>query len=197
MSSKDTHDESVSTHGKLNRRNMLLAGSTLAAASAMTSTRSSPEQPGASGAYSNSAIAMMPPGNAVPASKQEQILAAKIARAMMSGPREITKDATVAEMGADGNLIILRQGTNDWVCFPGDENEIGNVPMCANPDCLRHARRTCDFPLFACLNPGPRCRSFAPTDTKVSTTPSSNRFAFTFDRICIPHSLRGSHDHTG
>ena len=76
---------------------------------------------------------MQPPVKEVPASKQERVLAAKIARAMLSGPHEITKDATVAEMGADGNLVILRQGTNDWICFPGDENEIGNVPMCADP----------------------------------------------------------------
>ena len=133
MSSKDTRDELVSKNGKLNRRNILLAGSTLAAASALSSTPSSPEQAGASGAYSNSAVTMQPPETAVPASDQERILAAKIARAMLSGPREITKDATVAEMGPDGKLIILRQGTNDWVCFPGDENQIGNVPMCADP----------------------------------------------------------------
>ena len=133
MSSKDTRDEPVLKNGELNRRNMLLAGSTLAAASALSSTPSSPDQAGASGAYSNSAIAMMPPGKAVPASEQERVLGIKIARAMLSGPGEITKDATVAEMGADGNLVILLQGTNDWVCFPGDENEIGNVPMCADP----------------------------------------------------------------
>jgi hypothetical protein len=133
MSSKDTHDERDLGHDGLNRRNILLAGSTLAAASALSSSLSSAQQAGASGAYSNSAITMQPPGKEVPASQQERVLAAKIARAMLSGPREITKDATVAEMGADGNLIVLRQGTNDWVCFPGDENEIGNVPMCADP----------------------------------------------------------------
>ena len=88
---------------------------------------------GASGAHSNSAIAMMPPGQAVPASQQERVLGAKIARAMLSGPHSITKDATIAEMGSEGRLIVLRQGTNDWVCFPGDENVIGNVPMCADP----------------------------------------------------------------
>jgi hypothetical protein len=92
-----------------------------------------PDQSGAAGAHSNSAIAMMPPGKAVPASEQERVLGVKIARAMLSGPPEITKDATVAEMGADGTLIILRQGTNDWVCVPGNEDEIGNVPMCADP----------------------------------------------------------------
>jgi hypothetical protein len=131
MSSKDTRDEPVLKNGKLNRRNMLLVGSTLAAASTLSSSPSAAD--GASGAYSNSAIATMPPGKAVLASDQERVLGSKIARAMLSGPREITKDATVAEMGADGNLIILRQGTNDWVCFPGNENEIGNVPMCADP----------------------------------------------------------------
>ena len=115
MSGKDTRDEPVLKNGKLNRRNMLLAGSTLAAASTLSSTPSSPEQAGALGAYSNNAIAMMPPGKAVPALEQERVLGIKIARAMLSGPREITKDATVAEMGADGNLIILRQGANDWV----------------------------------------------------------------------------------
>jgi hypothetical protein len=104
---------------QLNRRNMLLVGSTLAAASTLSSSPSAADQAGASGAYSNGAIAMMPPGKAVLASDQERVLGSKIARAMLSGPREITKDATVAEMGADGNLIILRQGTNDWVCFPG------------------------------------------------------------------------------
>jgi hypothetical protein len=46
---------------------------------------------GASGAYSNSAITMQPP-QAVPASQQERVLAAKIARAMLSGPHQITKD---------------------------------------------------------------------------------------------------------
>ena len=59
---------------------------------------------------------------------------------MSSGPRQITKNATVAEMGADGSLIILRQGTNDWICFPGDENRIGGVPMCADPMGLQWIR---------------------------------------------------------
>jgi hypothetical protein len=96
-------------------------------------TSGSPDQAGASGAYGNRAIAMMPPGQALPASELERVLAIKIARAMASCPREITKNATVAEMGAEGKLVILRQGTNEWICFPGNENEIGNVPMCADP----------------------------------------------------------------
>jgi hypothetical protein len=88
---------------------------------------------GASGSYSNSAITQLRAAALDPTSKDERILAAKISRAMMSGPSQITRDATVADMDAQGNLVVLRQGTNQWVCFPGDENEIGNVPMCADP----------------------------------------------------------------
>jgi hypothetical protein len=61
------------------------------------------------------------------------MLQTKIGRAMLSGPLAITRDATVADWGPDGHLIVLREGTNDWVCFPGDENRIGDVPMCADP----------------------------------------------------------------
>ena len=92
---------------------------------------------GASGNYSNSAIAMTPPGGPVPAVKEERAVAIKINRAMLSGPRQITQDATVAEMRPDGKLEILRQGTNDWTCFPGNENEVGDVPMCADPGGLQ------------------------------------------------------------
>ena len=67
------------------------------------------------------------------ATKAERVLEAKIARAMSSGPRSITRDATVAEMDGNGNTVVLRQATNDWVCFPRDENVVGNVPMCADP----------------------------------------------------------------
>jgi hypothetical protein len=71
---------------------------------------------------------------------REQHLAVKIARAMASGPRQITEGATVAEWNHDGTYSILRQGTSDWVCFPGNENEVGNVPMCCDPMGLQYAK---------------------------------------------------------
>ena len=40
---------------------------------------------GASGNYSNSAVTMLRTGEPLPATKDEQILAAKISRAMLSG----------------------------------------------------------------------------------------------------------------
>src|SRR3974377_2316109 len=140
-------EDIMSNQAAISRRSTLLAATTLLTATALPAvisiaqtqreekcdcTPSLPDHTAASCTYSNSAIAIMASGKVVPASEQERVLSVKIARAMLSGPREITKDATVAEMGADDSLIILRQGTNDWVCFPGDENEIGNVPMCAD-----------------------------------------------------------------
>jgi hypothetical protein len=63
----------------------------------------------------------------------EAITAAKVRRVLLSGPESVTKDATVAEMDAQGKMTILRPGTNDWVCIPGNENIIGAADMCADP----------------------------------------------------------------
>lgn len=64
--------------------------------------------------------------------KHDEAVEAKIRRALLAGPAVLTKDATVAEKSPDGGLTILRQGTNKWICMPGDENKIGDPPMCAD-----------------------------------------------------------------
>jgi hypothetical protein len=61
----------------------------------------------------------------------------RITRARLAGPEQVTKDATVAEMAADGSLTVLVKGTNEWVCTPGNENKIGVPPMCMNPMGMR------------------------------------------------------------
>jgi hypothetical protein len=61
----------------------------------------------------------------------------RITRARLSGPDTVTKDATVAIMVPFGELDVLVHGTNDWVCVPGDENKIGQPPMCMNPMGMR------------------------------------------------------------
>jgi hypothetical protein len=61
----------------------------------------------------------------------------RITRARLSGPEQVTKDATVAEIAADGTMTVLVKGTNDWVCTPGNENKIGAAPMCMNPMGMR------------------------------------------------------------
>jgi hypothetical protein len=64
---------------------------------------------------------------------QDQAEDPRITRARLSGPEQVTRNATVAELGTDGTLTVLAKGTNEWVCVPGDENKIGEPPMCMNP----------------------------------------------------------------
>lgn len=80
--------------------------------------------------YSNSAIAL--PQEAGGDWKNDPQTAVKIARAMRSGPSIITREPTVAEMDQHGNRSVLRQGNNGWTCFPGNENVVGDPPMCAD-----------------------------------------------------------------
>ena len=70
-------------------------------------------------------------------SMSDEIVNAKIRRALLSGPDIITREATVAEMDAQGKMTVLRPGTNHWVCVPGNENIIGQADMCADPMGMR------------------------------------------------------------
>jgi hypothetical protein len=64
--------------------------------------------------------------------KPPEAAAEKINRALSAGPPSITGDATVAEIGADGRMTVLRQGTNDFTCMPGDPSGVGMPAMCAD-----------------------------------------------------------------
>jgi hypothetical protein len=67
----------------------------------------------------------------------DEIVKAKIRRALLSGPESVTREATVAEMDARGNMTVLRPGASQWVCVPGNENIIGQADMCADPMGMR------------------------------------------------------------
>jgi hypothetical protein len=105
----------MSNQAAISRRNTLLAATTLVTATALPAVTSiaqtqreekcdcpprSADQTGASGAYSNSAIAMMP-GKAVPTLEQEQVLGVKIARwrCLMRSPRPVTPLQLLRVMG--------------------------------------------------------------------------------------------------
>lgn len=121
-------NEAGAREAPLNRRDMVVGVGFFGAAFAVLTDKAR-AQGAVQGSYSNEAIAL-PPG---PASSDQsaEVKAVKIARAMRAGPSQITKDATIAEMDRHGNMTtILRQGTNEWVCTPGDENRIGDPPMC-------------------------------------------------------------------
>ncbi len=85
---------------------------------------------GASGSFSGAAIAL--PQAAGPDWKDDPETAIKISRAIRSGPSILTRDATVAELGSGGAMRVLRKGTNEWICMPGNENVVGDPPMCAD-----------------------------------------------------------------
>jgi hypothetical protein len=63
----------------------------------------------------------------------EAIRNEKIRRAKLAGPDVITRDATVADMDRQGNMTVLRPGTNEWVCVPGNQNIVGSPDMCIDP----------------------------------------------------------------
>jgi len=56
--------------------------------------------------------------------------AAKIARAMSAAPPEISRKATILDIGADGQMKQLRAGTNGWVCM----TEGSGAPMCLDTE---------------------------------------------------------------
>jgi len=58
--------------------------------------------------------------------------AKKISSAMSAAPADIGAKATIAEIGADGKMVILRQGTNGWLCMPDNPVSVGPDPICAD-----------------------------------------------------------------
>jgi hypothetical protein len=117
-------------HTSVSRRNAFAGVGFFGAAMAVLSGRALAQGAG-QGSYSNEAIAL-PPGLSL-SDADAQIREVKIARAMRAGPPQITKDATIAEIDNLGNVAtILRQGTNGWVCVPGNENLISDPPMCVD-----------------------------------------------------------------
>ena len=63
----------------------------------------------------------------------DEIVKEKIRRALLSGPFSITSESIVAELDAEGKMQVLRQGSNHWISMPGNENIVGDVPMCLDP----------------------------------------------------------------
>jgi hypothetical protein len=51
----------------------------------------------------------------------------RITRARLSGPEQVTKDATIAEMAADGTMTGLVKGKNEWVCTPGMKTKSATI----------------------------------------------------------------------
>ena len=127
----ERHVKDLAVEEKLSRRSLVARATFFGAAMAAIGDAAKAQDAG-SGSYSNAAIALPDRGVATQ-TREEQISAVKIARAMRAGPSTITENATVAEMDRLGRMTdILRKGANDWVCMPGDEDVVGDPPMCVD-----------------------------------------------------------------
>jgi len=62
-------------------------------------------------------------------SKEIQV---KIEEAMSAAPPSISGNATILDYPTEsgGEMIVLRQGTNEWTCFPDNPHLPGKNPMC-------------------------------------------------------------------
>jgi hypothetical protein len=66
------------------------------------------------------------------ASQDDADVAAKIANAMNAAPSAISANATILDNALDdaGAFVVLREGSNDWSCFPDFPASPGNDPQC-------------------------------------------------------------------
>lgn len=64
---------------------------------------------------------------------------AKIARAMSAGPEEIARSARIVDTDAQGNTVLLREGSNGFTCMPGNPKVIGEPPMCSDAASMQWA----------------------------------------------------------
>jgi hypothetical protein len=59
--------------------------------------------------------------HAATAPKKAMTNAEKIRMALSAGPADITRNAAVMDMTADGKMVELRKGTNGWMCMAQPE----------------------------------------------------------------------------
>jgi hypothetical protein len=56
----------------------------------------------------------------------------QIARAITAGPRHVTDSAQIVGVDTQGKRIVLREGSNGFVCQPGKANTPGRPASCSN-----------------------------------------------------------------
>ncbi len=66
----------------------------------------------------------------VTSDEAEETVQVKMARALSAAPDDIAKGAKVVDKDVSGKVIVLREGTNDFTCMPGNLKVVGQPPMC-------------------------------------------------------------------
>src|SRR5262252_7463189 len=59
-----------------------------------------------------------------------------IKSAMSAAPEAIAKGATIIDVGSDGKIRVVRQGTNQFTCLADNPNTPGPDPMCADRNAM-------------------------------------------------------------
>jgi hypothetical protein len=62
-----------------------------------------------------------------------------IKSAMSAAPEAVSKDATIIDMGQDGKMRTVREGTNGWWCMADSPATPGPDPMCGDPNSMEWA----------------------------------------------------------
>jgi hypothetical protein len=58
-----------------------------------------------------------------------------IKSAMSAAPEAIGKGATIIDVGSDGKIRVVRQGSNQFTCMADNPNTPGPDPMWCRPKC--------------------------------------------------------------
>src|SRR5205823_4303154 len=59
-----------------------------------------------------------------------------IKSAMSAAPESIGKGATIIDVGSDGKVRVVRQGSNHFTCMADNPNTPGPDPMCADRNAM-------------------------------------------------------------
>jgi FlaG/FlaF family flagellin (archaellin) len=73
------------------------------------------------------------PSSQVPSVGSDESTQTKIARALSAAPRDVAREAKVAEVDSQGRIVkVLRERSNGFTCMPGDPKQVGRPAMCAD-----------------------------------------------------------------
>src|SRR5215475_13823283 len=75
----------------------------------------------------------------ISANEDAETKEAKIARALSAGPENVSRGARIVDTDASGKTVVLRDGTNGFICMPGNPKVIGDPPMCADAASMQWA----------------------------------------------------------
>ena len=60
-----------------------------------------------------------------------------IKSAMSAAPPALGKDAKIIDVGSDGKIRVVRQGSNQFTCMADNPNTPGPDPMCADRNAIK------------------------------------------------------------